>query len=104
MAEQTNSGYWKYLGDSNVPTAPGKIRPIDPDQLWPGIEPVDTEVSESHSVPRILTRAEKGQALTHLEMDFNLASLFFFFFISSKGASWIGDDLDVDSGVFFFMH
>ena len=70
MAEQTNSGYWKYLGDSNVPTAPGKIRPIDPDQLWPGIEPVDTEVSESHSVPRILTRAEKGQALTHLEMDF----------------------------------
>lgn len=42
-----NCGYWKYLGDSE---APGE--------------------------PRVLTRAEKGQALTHLEMDVNLASLF----------------------------
>ena len=104
MAEQTNSGYWKYLGDSNVPTAPGKIRPIDPDQLWPGIEPVDTEVSESHSVPRILTRAEKGQALTHLEMDFNLASLFHKLNTSSKGASWNAEELDEDSDVYYNMH
>lgn len=42
----TESGYWKYLGSSEAPDS-----------------------------PRILTRAEKNQALTHLEMDFNLASL-----------------------------
>ena len=47
MAEVDNCGYWKYLGESEVPSS-----------------------------PRVLTRAEKGQALTHLEMDFNLASLF----------------------------
>lgn len=41
-----NNGYWIYSGSSEVPVE-----------------------------PRIFTRCEKNQALTHLEMDFNLASL-----------------------------
>lgn len=59
MAEVDNCGYWKYLGESEVPSS-----------------------------PRVLTRAEKGQALTHLEMDFNLASLFHKLNTSSEGSEF----------------
>lgn len=65
-----------YLGEvGGIPVVSGSMKPIDPDQLDYGHEPL-SEYTESHSTPRILTRLEKGQALTHLEMDFNLASLF----------------------------
>ena len=104
MAELDNCGYWKYLGESDVPKAEGKIKPIDPEQLWPGVEPINTEASESHSVPRILTRAEKGQALTHLEMDFNLASLFHKLNTSSVGAPWDEEELDENSDAYFNLH
>lgn len=104
----TNCGYWRYLGNDSVPTASGKIKPIDPNQLWPGVTPVDTEASESHSVPRILTRCEKGQALTHLEMDFNLASLFHKLNTSSVGAPWTPEENASGSGsgvdVYFERH
>lgn len=82
-----NCGYWLYLGENDVPKTDGKIKPIAVDLedsgSWDlsGRPVLDFDANplanytESKSVPRILTRAEKGQALTHLEMDFNLASL-----------------------------
>lgn len=71
-------GYWMYLGNSGgIPKASGSMKPIDPAQLDYGHKPLPSaSYTQSHSTPRVLTRAEKGQALTHLEMDFNLASLF----------------------------
>lgn len=105
MAELDNCGYWKYLGENDVPKSEGKIKPTDPEQLWPGIKPVDTNISESHSVPRILTRAEKGQALTHLEMDFNLASLFHKLNTSSAESSFTEDELgDTGGDAYFNLH
>lgn len=104
MAELDNCGYWKYLGESDVPKESGSIKAIDTASLWPGVEPVDVEASESHSVPRILTRAEKGQALTHLEMDFNLASLFHKLNTSSVEAPWSGEELDENSDAYFNRH
>lgn len=92
MAETQNCGYWWYSGSDDVPKESGSIKPIDPSQLWPGVEPVDTEASESHSVPRVFTRAEKGQALTHLEMDFNLASLLHKLNTSSLGSEFASDE------------
>lgn len=86
---QNNCGYWLYLGENDVPKAEGSIKPIATGSdsgsydlsgrpvLDFDAQPLSTEEykSGSKSIPRILTRAEKGQALTHLEMDFNLASL-----------------------------
>ena len=51
-----DNGYWMYLGSCEAPES-----------------------------PRILTRTEKGQALTHLEMDVNLASLLHTVVTSSTG-------------------
>ena len=51
-----NCGNWKYLGEDAAPAE-----------------------------PRILTRAEKNQALTHFEMDVNLASLLHTVEVSSTG-------------------
>jgi len=70
-----NCGYWKYLGESEVPSS-----------------------------PRILTRAEKGQALTHLEMDFNLASLFHELNTSSKGSEFKPEESQEGSDVYFERH
>ena len=99
-----NCGYYRYLGDLDVPKAEGKIKPIDPDQLWPGVNPVDTEASESHSVPRVLTRLEKGQALTHLEMDFNLASFHHKLNTSSISSSFTPEESGEEEDVYFERH
>lgn len=89
MAE--NCGYWLYLGANDVPKADGFIKEIDPAQLDYGHRAL-SNYTESQSTPRILTRAEKGQALTHLEMDFNLASLFHKLNTSSLGAPWTPEE------------
>ena len=102
-----NCGYWLYLGNNDVPKTEGEIKPIATDSSdsgsydlggrpvldW-GTQPLTYEDyhSQSRSVPRILTRAEKGQALTHLEMDFNLASLFHKANTSSVSASFASDE------------
>lgn len=57
MADINNCGYYTYLGSPNPPEE-----------------------------PRVLTRLEKGQALTHLEMDVNLASLLHTIETSSSGS------------------
>lgn len=109
MAEDTliNCGYWKYLGESDVPKASGSIKEIDPAQLDYGHEPI-AEYTQSHSTPRILTRAEKGQALTHLEMDFNLASLFHKLNTSSADSHFLPEENsgseDADIDVYFERH
>lgn len=105
MAEEltTNCGYWKYLGEPDVPKASGSIKEIDPAQLDYGHEPL-AEYTESHSTPRVLTRAEKGQALTHLEMDFNLASLFHKLNTSSAGSEFEPEEYGEDRDVYFERH
>lgn len=87
----TNCGYWLYLGENDVPKKSGSMKPIDPEQLDFDGEPL-AQYTESYSTPRILTRAEKGQALTHLEMDFNLASLFHKLNTSSVGSEFTIDE------------
>lgn len=67
-----NCGYWKYLGDSEPPKQ-----------------------------PRILTRAEKGQALTHLEMDTNLASLVHTIETSSAGSEFSSSESSQEVDIFF---
>lgn len=91
MAEFNDCGYWKYLGEGDVPKVTGSMKPIDPKQLDYGHQPL-TEYTHSFSTPRVLTRCEKGQALTHLEMDFNLASLLHKLNTSSKGAPWTSEE------------
>lgn len=61
-------GHWKYLGESNPPEE-----------------------------PRVLTRAEKNQALTHLEMDVNLASLIHTVETSSAGSELAENTADQDT-------
>ena len=105
-----NCGYWLYSGRSDVPKIEisGSIKKIatdlsDPDSWDLAGRPVldwDAEPlpdsaydSQSCSVARIFTRAEKGQALTHLEMDFNLASLFHKANTSSISSSFDSSEL-----------
>ena len=77
MAEEQviNCGYWMYLGNSDAPEN-----------------------------PRILTRAEKGQALTHLEMDVNLASLLHTAKTSSEGSSFTPEEYSEGTDVYFEGH
>lgn len=66
-------GYWKYLGTGSAPEN-----------------------------PRVLTRAEKGQALTHLEMDVNLASLIHTAVTSSESSTFTPEEQETD--VYFEAH
>lgn len=99
-----NCGYWLYSGSGDVPKISGSIKKIAtgsdsgsydlsgrPVLDW-GAQPL-SPYTQSHSVVRIFTRAEKGQALTHLEMDFNLASLFHKANTSSVSASFDSSEL-----------
>lgn len=67
-----DNGYWMYLGSCEEPTS-----------------------------PRILTRTEKGQALTHLEMDVNLASLLHTLETSSIGDSFADTEHSEENDVFY---
>lgn len=77
MAEEQviNCGYWMYLGESEAPES-----------------------------PRVLTRAEKGQALTHLEMDVNLASLIHKAVTSSEESSFTPEEHSETTDIYFEGH
>lgn len=67
-----DNGYWMYLGSCEPPTS-----------------------------PRILTRTEKGQALTHLEMDVNLASFLHTLVTSSVGDPFADTEHSEENDVFY---
>ena len=103
MSTITDCAYWKYLGENDVPKVEGSIKHIDPSQLDEGVVPLTEEEYESgsKSTPKVLTRSQKGQALTHLEMDFNLASLFHKLNTSSVSSSFSEDEYSEDNDVYF---
>lgn len=76
--EQIETGYWLYKGECEVPTQPKTeevtINEVGRHDYAPASDGVCSD-PQQEPIPTVFTRTEKGQALTHLEMDFNIASL-----------------------------
>lgn len=76
--EQIETGYWLYKGECEVPTQDKTgeviINEVGRHDYAPGSDGICSD-PQKEPIPTVFTRTEKGQALTHLEMDFNVASL-----------------------------
>lgn len=125
----TQFGYFRYLGSTEPPIGTTYISGSDikctsyvtsSEEVKGNLEFRDTVqfpytvydgnvISTSSTVPSILTRLHKGQALTHLEMDFNLASLYHTLSLS-PAAEYSGDNpylkkrAEEQEGMWVYMH